>query len=131
MSSILPGTFICEYVGEMLQESESERVGSDEYLFDIGHSHNAGFDLQDELISTYVPNLRSSSVSEVEHGGFTIDAALCGNVGRFINHSCTPNLYAQDVLYDHNDLENAAHNVLCSKKYSAFARADIRLPYCG
>ncbi|KAJ4712642.1 Histone-lysine N-methyltransferase, H3 lysine-9 specific protein [Melia azedarach] len=38
-----------------------------------------------------------------EDGGFTIDAAQYGNVGRFINHSCSPNLYAQNVLYDHED----------------------------
>lgn len=32
-----------------------------------------------------------------------IDAAHFGNVGRFINHSCSPNIYPQNVLYDHND----------------------------
>jgi [histone H3]-lysine9 N-trimethyltransferase EHMT len=37
--------------------------------------------------------------------GFTIDAAECGNVGRFNNHSCSPNLSAQNVLWDHDDME--------------------------
>ncbi|EPS61767.1 hypothetical protein M569_13026 [Genlisea aurea] len=78
LTSIPSGSFICEYAGELLEEREAEkRVGSDEYLFDIGH-----------------------------HGheeGFTIDAAEYGNLGRFINHSCMPNLYAQDVVYDHDD----------------------------
>ena len=32
-----------------------------------------------------------------------IDAVEYGNVGRFVNHSCSPNLYAQNVLYDHED----------------------------
>ncbi|KAF3672299.1 hypothetical protein T459_00707 [Capsicum annuum] len=39
----------------------------------------------------------------VEEGGYTIDAAHYGNVERFINHSCSPNLYAQNVVYDHKD----------------------------
>lgn len=73
---IQSGGFICEYTGELLREQEAEeRVGHDEYLFDIGKNG----------------------------GGFTIDAAKFGNVGRFINHSCSPNLYAQNILYDHND----------------------------
>ncbi|KAL7212696.1 hypothetical protein ACSBR2_015388 [Camellia fascicularis] len=44
-----------------------------------------------------------STPNEVVEDGFTIDAAECANVGRFVNHSCSPNLYAQNVLYDHED----------------------------
>ncbi|KAL3848867.1 hypothetical protein ACJIZ3_010749 [Penstemon smallii] len=73
-SSISSGDFICEYIGELLQDKEAEqRIGQDEYLFDISND------------------------------SFAIDAAKYGNIGRFINHSCSPNLYAQKVLYDHND----------------------------
>lgn len=39
----------------------------------------------------------------MEEKGYTVDASKHGNVGRFINHSCSPNLYAQNVLYDHDD----------------------------
>ncbi|KAJ3707883.1 hypothetical protein LUZ61_011588 [Rhynchospora tenuis] len=34
---------------------------------------------------------------------FTVDAQELGNVGRFINRSCSPNLFAQHVLFDHDD----------------------------
>ncbi|XP_047964200.1 histone-lysine N-methyltransferase, H3 lysine-9 specific SUVH5-like [Salvia hispanica] len=68
---IMPGSFICEYIGEILSESEANE---DEYLFDIYHGD-----------------------------GFSLDAAKCGNIGRFINHGCDPNVFPQEVLYDHDD----------------------------
>lgn len=93
--SIPSGSFICEYVGELLEDKEAElRAGSDEYLFDIGKNYSERSINSDGL---------GNSGEAVEEGGYTIDAAKYGNIGRFINHSCSPNLYAQDVLYDHAD----------------------------
>ncbi|KAK4256206.1 hypothetical protein QN277_009102 [Acacia crassicarpa] len=84
LRSIPSGRFVCEYIGELLEDKEAEeRSGHDEYLFDIG-----GNLIKDALDSG---------------GGFTIDAARFGNLGRFFNHSCAPNMYAQNVLYDHGD----------------------------
>ncbi|CAI7814034.1 unnamed protein product [Closterium sp. NIES-54] len=34
---------------------------------------------------------------------FCLDAKRMGNVARFINHSCNPNLFVQCVFYDHHD----------------------------
>ncbi|TYI70152.1 hypothetical protein E1A91_D08G201900v1 [Gossypium mustelinum] len=101
LNSISSGTFICEYAGELLEDREAEeRKGNDEYLFDIGN--NIDSSLWDGL-SNLLPDAHSSSCQVVHESGFTIDAARCGNIGRFINHSCSPNLYAQNVLYDHED----------------------------
>ncbi|KAL3039521.1 hypothetical protein AAZX31_01G191200 [Glycine max] len=50
-----------------------------------------------------MPDAHTASCEVVKDGGFTIDAAQFGNLGRFINHSCSPNLIAQNVLYDHHD----------------------------
>ncbi|XP_010246093.1 PREDICTED: uncharacterized protein LOC104589448 isoform X2 [Nelumbo nucifera] len=102
LTSIPSGSFICEYTGELLEDKEAEqRTNNDEYLFDIGHNYN-DHTLWDGL-STLVPDLQTSSSEVVEDVGFTIDAALYGNIGRFVNHSCSPNCYAQNVLYDHDD----------------------------
>lgn len=102
LNSIPSGNFICEYIGELLEEKEAEqRTGNDEYLFDIGNNYNDS-SLWDGL-SSLIPDALASSCEVVEDGGFTIDAAEYGNVGRFINHSCSPNLYAQNVLHDHED----------------------------
>ena len=101
LTSIPSGSFICEYIGELLEDKEAEqRTGNDEYLFDIGHNYN---EILWDGISTLMPDAQSSSCEVVEDAGFTIDAAQYGNVGRFINHSCSPNLYAQNVLYDHDN----------------------------
>lgn len=102
LSSISSGSFICEYAGELLQDTEAEKRENDEYLFDIGHNYD-----DEELwkgLPSMIPGLESSTSETMEEAvGFTIDAAKCGNVGRFINHSCSPNLYAQNVLWDHDD----------------------------
>lgn len=42
---------------------------------------------------------------------FCLDAGVSGNVARFINHSCQPNLFVQCVLSTHHDI-NLARVVL-------------------
>ncbi|KAI3468262.1 hypothetical protein Pfo_024925 [Paulownia fortunei] len=95
LTSIPSGSFICEYAGELLEDKEAEqRIGNDEYLFDIGQNYSD---------SSVKPEEQAISAVLMEEGGHTIDAAQYGNIGRFINHSCLPNLYAQNVIYDHDD----------------------------
>ena len=50
---------------------------------------------------SYIPS--GSFICEYMGEVPTTDATQYGNVGRFINHSCSPNLFAQKVLYDHDD----------------------------
>ncbi|CAI9755646.1 unnamed protein product [Fraxinus pennsylvanica] len=95
LNSIPSGSFICEYAGELLEDKEAEqKIGNDEYLFDIGQNY---------MDSSLRPEEPGNSVEVFQEGGYTIDAAQHGNIGRFINHSCSPNLYAQNVTYDHDD----------------------------
>ncbi|KAE9607422.1 hypothetical protein Lal_00026552 [Lupinus albus] len=107
---ISSGTFICEYTGELLEEKDAEqRTGTDEYLFDIGNNYNNYTSLDGPL--NVIQDTQSTSCKVVEGNSFTIDAAEYGNLGRFINHSCSPNLYAQNVLHDHDD-ERIPHIML-------------------
>ncbi|KAI5670313.1 hypothetical protein M9H77_10677 [Catharanthus roseus] len=98
---IKPGSFICEYIGEVLHDKEAEQRKNDEYLFDLDKKGDC----------------------------LAIDAAQYGNVGRFINHSCSPNLYAQNVVYDNED-KNLPHIMLfASKKIPAMQELSYHYNY--
>ncbi|XP_040080854.1 histone-lysine N-methyltransferase EHMT1 isoform X5 [Oryx dammah] len=71
------GTFVCEYVGELISDSEADVREEDSYLFDLDNKDG-------EL--------------------FCIDARFYGNVSRFINHHCEPNLVPVRVFMSHQDL---------------------------
>ncbi|XP_058761697.1 histone-lysine N-methyltransferase, H3 lysine-9 specific SUVH5-like [Vicia villosa] len=74
------GSFICEYLGEIIEDKKAlKMIDNDEYLFNIGNTNHMD-------------------------GLFTIDASKYGNVARFINHSCSPNLFCQNILFDHDDV---------------------------
>lgn len=71
--SVIPdGQFICEYTGEVITSAEAERRGEEydsvgrTYLFDLDFNTN--------------------------DNPYTIDALNYGNISRFINHSCKPNI---------------------------------------
>ncbi|XP_050225202.1 histone-lysine N-methyltransferase, H3 lysine-9 specific SUVH5-like [Mercurialis annua] len=98
-SYIRAGTFICEYVGTIVESKESySSSGSDEYLFDAGDD--------------YDDRIRNTQAVHEKEWGFTIDAGEYGNVGRFINHSCSSNLQVQNVL----DGSKFPHVMLYAKK---------------
>uniref|UniRef100_A0A8C5G976 Euchromatic histone-lysine N-methyltransferase 1b n=1 Tax=Gouania willdenowi TaxID=441366 RepID=A0A8C5G976_GOUWI len=75
LQDIPQGTFVCEYVGEIISEAEAEMRQNDAYLFSLDDK-----DL------------------------YCIDARFYGNVSRFLNHMCEPNLFACRVFTTHQDL---------------------------
>lgn len=70
------GTFILEYVGEVLDPKEFRRRAK-EYA-------------KDKNLHYYFMALKSDAI---------IDATIKGNNSRFINHSCDPNAETQKVLF--------------------------------
>lgn len=69
---IAQGQYICEYVGEIISAAEAERRGK----------------IYDAVGRTYLFDLDFNGTDNP----YTVDAAKYGNVSRFINHSCNPNL---------------------------------------
>ncbi|XP_076436857.1 uncharacterized protein LOC143276258 isoform X2 [Babylonia areolata] len=77
LMDIPKGTFICEYIGELISDQEADRREDDSYLFDLDNKDG----------DTYC-----------------LDARKYGNVARFINHLCEPNLVPVKVFVEHQDL---------------------------
>ncbi|ONK68314.1 uncharacterized protein A4U43_C05F10060 [Asparagus officinalis] len=96
------GTFVCEYIGEVMNDLEGdkrrERYNNVEcsYIYDI-NSH---------LVS------RGLSEGTVP---YVIDATRFGNVSRFINHSCSPNLVNYLVLVESMDCHLAHVGLYASR----------------
>lgn len=82
--AISKGQYVCEYVGEIISSEETERRGKEydargrTYLFDLDFNE--------------------------KDNPYTIDAAKYGNVSRFLNHSCEPNVGVWAVWTDCLDL---------------------------
>ncbi|RXM92773.1 Histone-lysine N-methyltransferase EHMT1 [Acipenser ruthenus] len=77
LQDIPDGTFVCEYVGEIISDSEADVREDDSYLFDL-----------------------DNKVGRV----YCIDASFYGNISRFINHTCEPNIFPVRVFTSHQDL---------------------------
>lgn len=75
LKMIPPGTFVCEYAGELIGFEEARR----RQLAQKSMDHN------------YIIAVREHAGSGSTTETF-VDPAAVGNVGRFINHSCQPNL---------------------------------------
>ncbi|XP_022132629.1 histone-lysine N-methyltransferase SUVR5 isoform X2 [Momordica charantia] len=85
---ILRGTFVCEYIGEVLDEQEANRR-RDRYNTE-GNCYFLDVDAHINDISRLVEG----------SARYIIDATNYGNVSRFINHSCSPNLVTYQVLVE-------------------------------
>jgi len=85
------GSFVCEYAGTVITDAEAEacreREDGDMYLFELDGAAQASGDQRRE-----------------QESPLCIDAGPCGNVGRFVNHSCEPNLFVQCVHVTRHDL---------------------------
>ncbi|CAI0554022.1 unnamed protein product [Linum tenue] len=100
---ILRGTFVCEYIGEVIDEDEAKnrriRYGKE------GCSHIYTIDAQTNDMSRMIEG-------EVP---FVIDSTKYGNVSRFINHSCAPNLVNHQVLIDSMDSQRSHIGLYASR----------------
>eukprot|EP00698_Gefionella_okellyi_P001118 TRINITY_DN11004_c0_g1_i1.p1 TRINITY_DN11004_c0_g1~~TRINITY_DN11004_c0_g1_i1.p1 ORF type:complete len:1063 (-),score=199.34 TRINITY_DN11004_c0_g1_i1:3-3140(-) len=93
LKPIKRGELACEYCGEIITDQEAEERGKRydrqgcSYLYDLDIVGGPGQDGGD----------LSSSIQKC------IDATQYGNMARFINHSCDPNIVKRVVFVDHHD----------------------------
>jgi hypothetical protein len=84
------GSFVCEYIGELIEEQEAQERMSDEYLFASGNNY---YDVPRwERAHKKMPSLQGGP-SEDEETVFAVDAINHGNFVRLINHGCTPTYF--------------------------------------
>ncbi|KAJ4813760.1 hypothetical protein LUZ62_026326 [Rhynchospora pubera] len=104
--TIPAGAPVCEYVGILKRSDEVESNHFDnKYIFDIDCLQTMkGLDGREKRAGD-VPTVGINIESEAPE--YCIDAAEEGNVARFINHSCMPNLFVQCVLSSHHDIKLA------------------------
>ncbi|KAJ1419079.1 SET domain [Sesbania bispinosa] len=101
--AILRGTFVCEYIGEVLDVQEAHNrhkrygTGNCSYFYDI----NAHVNDMSRLIEGQAQ--------------YVIDATKYGNVSRFINHSCSSNLVSHQVLIESMDCERTHIGLYASR----------------
>ncbi|KAF8081917.1 hypothetical protein N665_0856s0008 [Sinapis alba] len=97
---IRAGSFICIYAGEAKEKSNVEEQ-TDDYVFDTTRVYttfkwNYEHGLADEVDSEELSEEPELPLPLV------ISAKNVGNVARFMNHSCSPNVFWQPVSYESN-----------------------------
>jgi euchromatic histone-lysine N-methyltransferase len=88
----------CRYTGLLLTDAEADAIQDDTYLFDLD------VEVEESCHCTHVMKPSPFLVfQETVTGCMCIDAREYGNVSRFINHSCEPNLFPVRVYTGHQD----------------------------
>ncbi|KAK9741238.1 hypothetical protein RND81_03G091500 [Saponaria officinalis] len=100
---IRSGSFICEYAGEVIDKEKYDRDGSENnYIFDTSRAYDKSFKWNCD------PPLVGDPITGDLNEDYNIpipiivNAKDSGNVARFMNHSCSPNVFWQPVVYEHN-----------------------------
>ncbi|GMH29440.1 hypothetical protein Nepgr_031283 [Nepenthes gracilis] len=92
---IRAGCFICEYAGEVVNKYDSDKFGldyNDHYIFDATRIF--------EPLEAMPCDLYVSDNIPVP---LVVNSKYIGNVARFMNHSCSPNVFWQPVLRGNNN----------------------------
>ncbi|KAF2577565.1 hypothetical protein F2Q68_00000126 [Brassica cretica] len=99
---IRAGSFICIYAGEAIDKSQMQpAMANDDYTFDTTRVYTP-------FKWNYEPGLADEDGSEEMSEEpelplpLVISAKNVGNVARFMNHSCSPNVFWQPVSYENN-----------------------------
>ncbi|CAI5932455.1 unnamed protein product [Closterium sp. NIES-65] len=122
------GAVVCEYVGDVLPYERLNHVEDDMYVISIDTVRTAKLGTQgrdpmfEDLEHALEEQAKAKPSAKKKHratgkaskeggeGGegreheevhYAIDGLRRGNVARFINHSCSPNLFYQSALWDH------------------------------
>lgn len=89
------GTFICQYIGELLTSDQGhERAQS------MDDKYQTSLDLVKQI--RYEDGVDDDDDDDNEP--YVVDGSLYGNLGKYFNHSCEPNMFIQNVFIESHDL---------------------------
>uniref|UniRef100_A0A674CQE9 SET domain bifurcated histone lysine methyltransferase 1a n=1 Tax=Salmo trutta TaxID=8032 RepID=A0A674CQE9_SALTR len=94
--SSMERSYVTRRHAKILQEDPAKKSGSDAKSSDQQDGTAEGNDKEASNATRHF--------FDGEESCYVIDAKLEGNVGRYLNHSCQPNLFAQNVFVDTHDL---------------------------
>lgn len=121
LNDLQRGTFICCYFGELLTLKQSMKLNWPEHF-----SCNLSNVTEVRELKTYqnrkVRKLGEESIQSYyanDQLDYIIEPIHKGNVSRFINHSCDPNLFSQPVFVDNHDLRFPLLAFFTSKRIAA------------
>ncbi|CAI8613494.1 unnamed protein product [Vicia faba] len=106
------GAPVCEYTGILGRTDDVDSCLENNYIFEIDCLQTikglGGRERRSQNVP-YAANLldKYDDQSPDSAPEFCIDAGSTGNIARFINHCCEPNLFVQCVLSTHHDLRLA------------------------
>ncbi|XP_058106825.1 histone-lysine N-methyltransferase, H3 lysine-9 specific SUVH3-like [Magnolia sinica] len=102
---IRAGSFICQYTGEAIEQMINVDDDDDEdgYIFEPAppKTDPSEWNYDPALLGEKWPT--ETPIMPSEPFKIVISAKNMGNVARFMNHSCTPNVFWQPVVYNHLD----------------------------
>ncbi|GAB4828527.1 Histone-lysine N-methyltransferase, H3 lysine-9 specific suvh4 [Ancistrocladus abbreviatus] len=107
------GAPVCEYIGVVRRSDELDNVSENDYIFEIDCWQTINGIEGRERRSKDVPSSCTNLIPKMDEKAsdttpeYCIDAGSFGNIARFINHSCEPNLFVQCVLSSHHDIRLA------------------------
>ncbi|RXH69693.1 hypothetical protein DVH24_037477 [Malus domestica] len=107
------GAPVCEYIGVIRRTEDVDSALENYYIFDMDCLQTMkgldGRERRSQAVSIPAANSLERPDDQSSDSGpeFCIDAGSTGNIARFINHSCEPNLFVQSVLSSHHDLKLA------------------------
>ncbi|CAD6229387.1 unnamed protein product [Miscanthus lutarioriparius] len=101
--AIRTGSFICEYVGEVIDDAKINLNDiEDDYIFQTvcPGERTLKWNYGPELIGEQSTDISADTFETLP---IKISAKRMGNISRFMNHSCAPNVFWQPVQFDHED----------------------------
>ncbi|KAD7478737.1 hypothetical protein R6Q59_005503 [Mikania micrantha] len=103
------GAPVCEYIGVLKKTDDVDSNPENNYIFDIDCLQTMkGLGGRERRVGEVaMPSILVQNDDKDNGPEFCIDAGTTGNVARFINHSCQPNLFVQCVLSAHHDITQA------------------------